>query len=50
MNQKISYTLEEAAKQVGCSVRILRQAISSGNLRPRYAGEEALANVAREGS
>ena len=42
MSQKISYTVAEAAEMVGYSERTLKQAISDGNLVPRYANTKAI--------
>jgi hypothetical protein len=40
--QKLAYTFEEAAEQVGYSVRTLKQALADGNLAARYVNTEGV--------
>lgn len=42
MSQRISYTFEDAALQVGYSVRTLKQAVADGNLAARYANTKGV--------
>lgn len=42
MTQRISYTFEDAAEQVGYSVRTLKKAVADGYLAARYANSKAI--------
>lgn len=42
MSEKISYSIEEAAQQTGCSVGVLWSAIAAGYISTRYAGADVI--------
>lgn len=42
MTQKIAYTYEQAAEQVGYSERTIRQAVKDGNLRASFANTKGV--------